>query len=628
MRTSHLRGVLGGLAITLAGSAAQAQSTSYYPDESNVAVLVFEDQWPAWTDYDYNDVVLQVHWRLDRNTSQPATANGYPVHRALLTVDPVALGGEYGNGLGLQLPLGVSKAGLVVRRRVRTGGSDASPVYGEWSDLALSSDAALTVTLSSNLRELFGNESGRLNVGLAGKDGLSGQRLEVELNWPVGADLDTSLAPFDLFTFRGSAPRHEVHFPAYGGTQAMNFTLFPANNGAGRWYLNDRGIPAALNLATATEYPTEASRIELVYPDILAFAAHGAQAGFGAAPDAGTLVDPRTFYQRPAVGGPSKQRGAPWSRPAAPAITREACTSGLAANEVGLRVRADSACVRSGCAIGFVLQGGLCVSTDCTPFSQVVSGPGATTVNIPPSAANCSTVTVKLWGGGGGGGGWDTVNGGDGGGGAFATASVSRNGASSVAVYVGGGGLGAQNNESGGPPGTNGYSAGNGGWGASKGPCGGSGGGGGGGAATVVVLGGQVIAVAGGGGGGGGAGRYSDPVEKHGAAGGAATTGALASGAGGGGLPWCYDGGGGGGGGGGAAGGAGGSAFTQFDWTAHGGGGGGSFTLATAILRSTLAGSGRSPANSGDADFMAGRATGGTGNSGTGTAGLAIVIVQ
>ena len=99
--------------------AAWAQSTSWYPGEQGTAVLGYEDQWPALTDYDYNDVVLSVHWRFERDTSRAATANGHPVSRAVLTIDPVALGGVFANGLGVQLPLGAaSKAGLVVQRRL------------------------------------------------------------------------------------------------------------------------------------------------------------------------------------------------------------------------------------------------------------------------------------------------------------------------------------------------------------------------------------------------------------------------------------------------------------------------------------------------------------------------------
>jgi LruC domain-containing protein len=160
---------IAGLTVAMLGaSTASAQTaTTWYPFEGGSAVLAYEDQWPYLTDYDYNDVVLEVHWRFD--------SSGGLVQRALLTVDPIALGGAESNGLGLQLPAGLSKEGLVVRRRIGSGGdAGAEPSYGAWAQLSLAGDAAPTVVVSSNLRELFGVEDGRINAGVEGKDGRTG----------------------------------------------------------------------------------------------------------------------------------------------------------------------------------------------------------------------------------------------------------------------------------------------------------------------------------------------------------------------------------------------------------------------------------------------------------------------
>jgi LruC domain-containing protein len=334
----------------LASLAPQARAQTWYPGASSTAVLAFEDQWPYSTDYDYNDVVLEVHWRFDRSDTL--------VQRALLTIDPVALGGELTHGLGLQLPLGTDVEGLVVRRRVGAGGTaEAVPIYGAWSDLSPTSESAPTFVLASNLRTLFSLEAGRLNVGLTDKGGRVGDRVEVELSWPVGAQLDTAQAPFDLFVFRTEAPSHEVHFPWYDGTEAMDTGLFAvAGNVAGKWFVNDRGIPAALNLQSAPVYPTEATRIETVFPDILGFAA---LSDFRSWSGSDPAQDPRTFYARPNGPGSRQTRSSTRLRPEPPAITREDCA--LSGNRVGKRVRSTSACVFSGCALGYQRQGNACV---------------------------------------------------------------------------------------------------------------------------------------------------------------------------------------------------------------------------------------------------------------------------
>jgi LruC domain-containing protein len=348
------------LSALLGGRAAQAQdtltpdATTWFPGAGSTAVLSFEDQWPYLTDYDYNDVVLEVHWQVH--------SIGGLVYRALLTVDPVALGGDLSNGLGVQLPSGVSKDGLVVERRLGSGGSPTSdPIYGAWSDLALTGDAAPTVVLSSDLRELFGNESGRLNVGVVGKDDLGGQRLEVEFNWPAGVSLDTAQLPFDLYVFRAQTPSHEIHLPQYQGTAAMNSALFGAAGNAvppagTRWFVNDRQIPAALNLMTAAVYPREAVAIDTVFPQILQFATSG-----------GTQA--QTFYADAGGSGLRMSKAATRQRPATRAITRTSCSPG--ANQNGRRVRASSACVFTGCASGYALSGGVCTSPNLDAFTRV-----------------------------------------------------------------------------------------------------------------------------------------------------------------------------------------------------------------------------------------------------------------
>jgi LruC domain-containing protein len=335
-------GALVAAATLASGATAAAQSVSYYPSELGASLLAFEDQWPTTTDYDYNDVLLQVHWAFDRDLDQPSTANGLPVLRALATIDPVALGGDLTNGLGLRLPASLSKVGLVVRRRLGTGGSPTSdPTYGAWEDLTVSvADAGPTVVVSTNLRELFGGAQGPINAGVVGQADRVGQRIEVAFDWPVGVDLDTALAPFDVFIFRTSRPAHEIHQAGYGGTAAMDPLLFPVGNGVGRWYVNDRGIPAALNLKAALVYPTEATRIEGVYPDIVSFAQLPNFASWS-----GTGDDPRLFYQRAGGEGGRKTRGAAPRRPTRAAIVREACTEGLEPNRQGRRVRAGAACV-------------------------------------------------------------------------------------------------------------------------------------------------------------------------------------------------------------------------------------------------------------------------------------------
>ena len=149
-------------------------SVSYFPSATGSALIAFEDQWPNFTDLDYNDVVVRAHYRLEQDAAGR-------VVRLHAVIDPVALGGLLSNGLGLQLP--TARVGASARRRV-AGGS--------WADVPLQIDADATMVLSPNLRELFGGAADQIN-SISGAPFTAGDRLEVEVSFSPAADLSAAL---------------------------------------------------------------------------------------------------------------------------------------------------------------------------------------------------------------------------------------------------------------------------------------------------------------------------------------------------------------------------------------------------------------------------------------------------
>ncbi len=238
-------------------------SVSYFPSSTGSALLSYEDQWPSHTDLDFNDVVVRAHYRMERSVN----GNTVSLHASF---DPVALGGDLSNGLGLVLP--TLRTDVTLARRRINGGS--------WQNLTLESDGNATVVLSSNLRELFASASGRIN-SVPNQARQSGQRLELEVTFVSGgASLSVAAAPFDVFIFRsGSSPRHEIHFPQYVGTASINTTLFNSEQDRSvlgtRAFVHQSGVPAALNLLSSTRYPNEGVRISDLFPDIALFASSG-----------------------------------------------------------------------------------------------------------------------------------------------------------------------------------------------------------------------------------------------------------------------------------------------------------------------------------------------------------------
>jgi LruC domain-containing protein len=301
---------------------------TYFPGETTSALLSYEDQWPGATDLDFNDVVVRAHYRAERN----AAGN---VVRLFAVFDPVALGGDLSNGLGLVLP--VPKTGVSAHRRV--GG-------GAWTSLTLEADANVTTVLSPNLRELYGSANGRIN-SRPNEARQTGQRLEVEFNFATPAALAQGAAPWDVFVFRAGwvsgATRHEIHLPSYSGTGSMAGGLLNNQQDASsfaRKFVYLSGVPAALNLMTTTRYPLEGIALSALFPDVGLFASSGG-------------TQNTSFYTTNVVSAQGHDV-------VAPAVTSFVAPSCIAAGQP--------------CASGSECFSGVCTANVCQAPSLVTSG--------------------------------------------------------------------------------------------------------------------------------------------------------------------------------------------------------------------------------------------------------------
>jgi LruC domain-containing protein len=356
-------------------------SVSYYPSQTSSALLVYEDQWPDHTDLDFNDVALRVHYRLELN----AAGNVVQLHGV---VDPVAIGGDLSNGLGLALPS--ARDNVTVRRRV--GG-------GTWQTLTLESDASATALLSQNLRELYQGASGRINSP-ANQARLDGQRLEIEVSFTSPAPIDVAQAPFDLFIFRSGDLGHQIHFPQYGGTGAFRGSLLNSGQDIStptRRFVTGGGVPAALNLQLSNRYPLEGVGIAALFPEIVGFASTGgaqnasfftsnvvpAQGHDVAAPALPSVAAPST-----ACSGPTIQSFA---------FTGSPQTWTVPAGVGSVRIEAAGASGGRGYAGALGGRGALIAGTFAVSPGQVL------TIVVGGRGGDASNVASTAGGGGGGG---------------------------------------------------------------------------------------------------------------------------------------------------------------------------------------------------------------------------------
>jgi LruC domain-containing protein len=239
---------------------ATAVAEAFAPGQGVHALMLFEDTWPSAGDLDFNDVVLTYNYAFKLDASGQVTT-------LQLTLNPLALGGVYTNGLGLHLPV---SAGAVQSATLQVGAGAPQPLT------ASGSDAEATFTLAPDLRALFGGAQDQLN-SIASLPAVAGTPIVVEVTLS-GGGLTPGAAPYDVFIFRTLDPAHQVHRPEYPGTASMNAARFNTVDDAStpsRHFVDTHGLPFALVLPTLADYPQEAVAISTLYPNIVTFAASG-----------------------------------------------------------------------------------------------------------------------------------------------------------------------------------------------------------------------------------------------------------------------------------------------------------------------------------------------------------------
>ena len=235
-------------------------AVSFVPAEQAHGMLLFEDQWPYASDLDFNDVALAYNLEVTRD----AAGRAWSINA---TINVLALGGDYDNGLGWHVPVHSSLVQSVSLRR----GVGLPP-----ETLALSpNDGELTFIISSNLREFFGGIAGTINSDDT-RPLLAPATLEVEIAFASPVVLPDSSAPWDLYIFRSADPAHEIHGPAYGGTSMMRSSLFGIGIDAStplRRFVDSDGLPFRLELPAVRSWPREGLSVDQLWPSIIQFAA-------------------------------------------------------------------------------------------------------------------------------------------------------------------------------------------------------------------------------------------------------------------------------------------------------------------------------------------------------------------
>jgi len=223
---------------------------SYYPNEIDYASVAFEDLWPGYGDYDFNDFVVNLNFKMVTN-AQNATVD------VILKYQIMADGASLDNGFGLVF--------------------DAPPASVESVTGFIKLGNAVTMDPS-------GYEAGHINetvivpldaINQVMEGGMAntipgGKYIQTTIN-TVTTHFGTPQAsigtpPFNPFIFVDQVRSHEVHLKGLPPTEFMDTDLFgtwsdgsvPAS---GLYFQSTNGLPWGIETPINFKYPIELADI-------------------------------------------------------------------------------------------------------------------------------------------------------------------------------------------------------------------------------------------------------------------------------------------------------------------------------------------------------------------------------
>jgi LruC domain-containing protein len=231
-----------------------AAFSTFYPSETGMNTLVFEDLWPGLGDYDMNDMVIDYRYSLVVNAENGVT-------KIQATYKLRAAGAASPAGFGVELPFLRSNVASVTGATLETGHTNAVIILFENSKDHLKSFNTLLGT-SSGDPVLF-----TVDINLTNPIPLNQLGLGV-------------YNPFIWITNSPSGRGHEIHLPGRQPTAKADVSLFgtvndDSNPSAGKFYLSDNNLPWALNIPGEFSYPIEKADICITYLNFAPWAESG-----------------------------------------------------------------------------------------------------------------------------------------------------------------------------------------------------------------------------------------------------------------------------------------------------------------------------------------------------------------
>lgn len=227
-----------------------------YPGENSYGSFAFEDQWPGYGDYDFNDLVADYKY-----TQYANAANKMVTLESEFILK--AAGAGFHNALGVQLDIAPSAIASVEgsdlhrdlfalnNNGTEAGQSKAVFVVTDDAHASLGSNGLINTEESL---EYVTPDTITVTIQFASPQGLSA----------IGS------APFNPFVVINQTRGRELHLPGYFPTDRVDTDYFgQGNDGSdpdnGIYYKSKKGLPWGMNLPTSFDYPQEKTDIRKAY---------------------------------------------------------------------------------------------------------------------------------------------------------------------------------------------------------------------------------------------------------------------------------------------------------------------------------------------------------------------------
>ena len=259
-----------GAVVLLVAPVRAAPGNQTHTDDT---MLMFEDSWPVGGDNDFNDLVIRYNVMIERNA-----AGG--LSRLVLRLTPLAHGATQRNGLALHVPIPAATSHLARLHQVGETPKLTDPVPGE---------SELTFILYQDVRDAFpGAQPGEFINTRSGEARRSAREIVLEIEFPSPLDLAVE-APFDIFIFHTDHYPHQIHLSDFGPTElgmadSAVADLFgsgddcsdqvcvpeagSSSDNLDRYYVNNRGIPWALEFPGSSSWAQEGVPLKQGYPGL------------------------------------------------------------------------------------------------------------------------------------------------------------------------------------------------------------------------------------------------------------------------------------------------------------------------------------------------------------------------